>query len=67
MFTVDWCGDGYPEIPDQHKCAHVIALDTGQLAAMPNNRLLWTEKSWTERPAELPRYIADSHDYSAER
>jgi len=46
LFTLDWAsGDynelnyGYAEIPDQHKCGHVIELEDGNYAIQPNNRL----------------------------
>ena len=45
LFTLDWTeGDfnelnyGYAGKPDQHKCGHVIALDSGNYAIQPNNR-----------------------------
>ena len=46
--TVDWYANGYSDTPDQHKCAHLIALDNGQFAAMPNNRLRWYDASFTD-------------------
>jgi len=46
LFTIDWsAGDynelnyGYAEMPDQHKCGHVIELEDGNYAIQPNNRL----------------------------
>jgi hypothetical protein len=48
LFTVDW---GHPdanilnvehsEIPQEHKCAHILELSNGNYAAQPNNRILW--------------------------
>jgi hypothetical protein len=41
VFTIDWFNDGYPsfaELPSEHKCAHLIALDSGHFALQPNNR-----------------------------
>jgi len=46
--TVDWYDNGYSDTPDQHKCAHLIALANGQWAAMPNNRLRWYDASFTD-------------------
>ncbi len=46
--TVDWYDNGYSDTPDQHKCAHIIALENGQFAAMPNNRLRWYDASFTD-------------------
>ncbi|MFN9114116.1 MAG: hypothetical protein ACK5XN_28955 [Bacteroidota bacterium] len=47
-FTVDWLPDsdaesGFLLQPDQNKCAHVIMLDNGQVAALPTNRILWKD------------------------
>lgn len=41
MFTLDWYGheDAEEAGDGGHKCAHVIALDEGNFAAQPNNRI----------------------------
>jgi hypothetical protein len=54
LFTIDW---GHPEnnildtehseIPQEHKCAHILALANGNYAAQPNNRILWHVNSYT--------------------
>ena len=43
MFTLDWCeSEDAEEAGDSaHKCAHLIALDNGNFAAQPNNRIQW--------------------------
>jgi hypothetical protein len=48
LFTIDWAhpesnilDTEHSEIPDQHKCGHVLALDNGNYAIQPNNRILW--------------------------
>jgi len=46
LFTIDWCNGpdhqtGYAEVAAGHKCGHVIALDSGQIACQPNNRVVW--------------------------
>lgn len=48
LFTVDWLPDsnekpGWTLRPEQNKCAHVIALDDGNLAALPTNRIAWQD------------------------
>lgn len=48
LFTVDWLPDswaqpGFVMQPEQNKCAHVIALDDGNLAALPTNRIAWRD------------------------
>jgi len=47
-FTVDWLPDSESESgfllqPDQNKCAHVILLDNGQIAALPTNRVVFKD------------------------
>lgn len=47
-FTVDWLPDNESESgfllqPDQNKCAHVIMLDNGQVAALPTNRIVFKD------------------------
>ena len=47
-FTVDWLPDsdaesGFLLQPDQNKCAHVIMLDNGQVAALPTNRIVFKD------------------------
>lgn len=48
LFTVDWLPDsaerpGFVMLPDQNKCAHIIALDNGNLCALPTNRIAWKD------------------------
>jgi hypothetical protein len=61
LFTVDWAhpesnivDTDHSEIPAEHKCAHILALDDGNYAAQPNNRLIWSIPSFTVRD-EVPR------------
>ena len=54
LFTVDWghpdaniLNSDHSEIPHEHKCAHIMALEDGNYAAQPNNRLIWDITSFT--------------------
>ena len=54
LFTVDWAhpeanilNTEHSEIPQEHKCAHILALANGNFAAQPNNRILWHVNSFT--------------------
>ena len=47
LFTVDWLpddgGPGFTHLVEQNKCAHVLALEDGNLAALPTNRIAWMD------------------------
>jgi hypothetical protein len=53
-----WTGDtpdsnildvDHSEIPQEHKCAHILELSNGNYAAQPNNRILWNIPSYTTK------------------
>lgn len=47
-FTLDHTDNGWSQYPPEHKCYHVSFLEdgSGQIAAMPNNRILWRDASF---------------------
>jgi len=49
-FTLDHTNNGFSQYPSEHKCYHLLLLEdgTGQIAAMPNNRIFWDDKSWVK-------------------
>ena len=54
LFTIDWAHPEtnilnveHSEIPQEHKCAHILALNNGNYAAQPNNRILWDAPNYT--------------------
>ena len=63
--TVDQCdADGSlltscASIPREHKSMNLLALmdGSGQVASQPNNRILWTDRSWT--------HVKDPPDFEA--
>tara|TARA_R100001591_G_scaffold3402_5_gene8081 strand:+ start:1113 stop:1763 length:651 start_codon:yes stop_codon:yes gene_type:complete len=72
LFTVDWChhdsnllDTDHSEIPQEHKCAHILELDNGNFAAQPNNRILWHVNSFTTRN-EIPDYKVQTNDWNVE-
>jgi hypothetical protein len=65
LFSVFWANGGWSEIPDQSKDHHIIALDSGQWVAMPNNKLRWIDPSHLH--GEIPRgWKSPSTNYSVE-
>jgi hypothetical protein len=72
LFTVDWAhpesnilDTEHSEIPDQHKCAHILALDNGNFAGQPNNRILWDIPSFTTKPS-VPDYKVQTTEWNVE-
>jgi hypothetical protein len=72
LFTVDWAhpegnivDTDHSEIPQEHKCAHIIALDDGNYAAQPNHRILWHIPSFTVRD-EIPDWDVQWTEWSVE-
>jgi hypothetical protein len=55
--TVDHTDNPYSNHPPQHKTFVLVKLldGSGQIAAMPNNRILWRDPSFVDQK-ELPRY-----------
>ena len=72
LFTIDWAhpesnivDTEHSEIPDQHKCGHVLALDNGNYAIMPNNRILWSIPSFTTS-SSVPDYKVQTTIWNVE-
>ena len=58
-FTLDHTDNGYSQYPPEHKCYHMLLLDdgSGQIAAQPNNRILWRDDSFVRpNPAQIAEY-----------
>jgi hypothetical protein len=73
MFTLDWSWENksildtnYSETPE-HKCAHVFKMDNGNFYAYPNNRIIWHDDAWVDKPIDKnPGYQIDMTVYSVE-
>jgi hypothetical protein len=69
-FTLDHTDNGFSQYPPEHKCYHVLLLEdgSGQIAAMPNNRILWKDDSFVKPNLEtLESYrVMASQTYHAE-
>jgi hypothetical protein len=72
LFTVDWLpdfrGPGFTHLPDQNKCGHVMALEDGNLACLPTNRIAWKDGYFIgARPTPaLQNYKVQDEVYQAE-
>jgi hypothetical protein len=62
----------HSEIPQEHKCAHILALDNGNYAAQPNNRILWhvnsytTDRSWPDYKVQNTIWQVEGPDWVTE-
>ena len=72
LFTIDWAHPDtnildteHSEIPQEHKCAHILALNNGNYAAQPNNRCLWHVNSYTT-DSSWPDYKVQTTYWDAE-
>ena len=72
LFTIDWAHPDsnildteHSEIPAEHKCAHILALDNGNYAAQPNNRILWDAPNYTT-DREVPDYTVQTTRWNLE-
>jgi hypothetical protein len=79
LFTIDWAhpetnilNTEHSEIPQEHKCAHVLALANGNYAAQPNNRILWhvnsytTDNSWPDYKVQNTVWDVEGPDWVTE-
>ena len=55
----------HSEIPHEHKCAHIIALNNGNYAAQPNNRIIWDITSFTVKD-EIPDWKVQTSEWDVE-
>jgi hypothetical protein len=73
MFTIDWGWENkaildtnFSEHPE-HKCAHLFKMENGNFYAYPNNRIIWHDDAWVEKPlTKNPGYQIDQNFYSVE-
>jgi hypothetical protein len=69
LFTIDWYGSADAEEAGEggHKCAHLIALDNGNYAALPNNCLRWLDPAFVTPYRTRPDYRINTHVWKVER
>ena len=79
LFTIDWAHPepnildvDHSEIPQEHNCGHFIALDNGNYAIQPNNRILWhvgnftTKKEWPDYKTQTSEWSVENKDWSTD-
>lgn len=63
-FTIDYEGQGdLSDTPNEHKCAHIIELDSGHLVAYPNNRVVFNDASLVKGNAASRGYKINTTEY----
>ena len=67
-FTLDHTDNGFSLYPPEHKNYNLILLEdgSGQIAAMPNNRILWDDKSFVKPGHPLDYRVITDETYHAE-
>lgn len=73
LFTVDWFPDsaerpGFLLQPDQNKCGHLVALESGCIAMLPTNKIAWRDGYFigSDPCPETMGYQVQSEIYQAE-
>lgn len=69
LATLDWTDNGFSLYPPEHKCAHLLLLEdgSGQIAAMPNNRILWKDDSFVKPGHKLDYKVMAETTWHAEQ
>jgi hypothetical protein len=63
-FTIDYAGQGdLSDTPNEHKCAHIVELDSGHLVAYPNNRVIFNDSSLVKGGAKDKGYKINTTEY----
>jgi len=72
LFTIDFAhpesnilDTEHSEVPHEHKCAHILALENGNYAAQPNNRLIWSIPSFTVKD-DIPDWKVQTSEWNVE-
>lgn len=66
LFTIDFEGNALANDAQQHKQLHVLQVEQGWFAAVPNNRVLSVDEAFEKPCEQLPRFESLEHLYTAE-
>ena len=56
----------FSEHDPEHKSFNIIQLDNGQIAAQPNNRIIWRDSSLTPEDLKTPDFKVCTQNYAVE-
>ncbi len=66
LFTIDFVGNALADDFEQHKQLHVLQVESGWFAAVPNNRVLSVDSAFAKPCEDLPAFQSLEHLYTAE-
>ena len=66
LFTLDFAGNALADDFEQHKQLHVLQVEAGWFAAVPNNRVLSIDSAFSKPCESLPQLQSLEHLYTAE-
>ena len=66
LFTLDFAGNALADDFEQHKQLHVLQVEAGWFAAVPNNRVLSVDTAFSKPCEALPRFQSLDYLYTAE-
>jgi hypothetical protein len=64
LFTINYSGVGLAEDPEQYKTHNVVVLQSGQLAALPNNHVV-SKNGWFNSNKSTKNYKRSNKNYFA--
>jgi hypothetical protein len=64
LFTINYQGEGLSEDPEQYKTHNIVVLESGQLAAFPNNYIK-VVNNWFNKDIDTKNYQRTSKYYFA--
>lgn len=67
-FALEHSDNGFSNYPPQHKEFNILLLEdgSGQIAAMPNNRIFWKDDSFVKRPEKYDYKVMPPITWHAE-
>jgi hypothetical protein len=66
LWTLDFAGNALADDFEQHKQLHVLQVEAGWFAAVPNNRVLSIDTAFAKPCETLPQFQSLEHLYTAE-
>jgi hypothetical protein len=65
VMTFDWWDGAWAQMPDEHKCYHLLKIDNGQMVLYPNNHIIWHDQTIVTGSGK-PDYKVNQQLYSSE-